>query len=76
MKQRWILETVYPWGNSTPAEVVGIDELRDGSIRYLVQFHDDCLADFGWHKVLIFEKGDLVQVKEKHLYPEPQNWFG
>jgi hypothetical protein len=75
MKKHWILETVYPWGNSTPAEVIGIDELRDGSIRYIVRFTDHCLADYGWHKILIFEKGDQVSVKEEYLHAEPQHWF-
>jgi len=65
---RGIGEIVYPYGNSARAVVTGYD--RSGKIT--VRFLDDCIADFGWYRWLIYWKGYRLDIAPEHLHDEPR----
>lgn len=61
-------DVVYPYGNSARAVVV--DFAQNGKV--VIEYEEDCIADFGWHRMFIYEKGFRLEVRGEHLYDRPE----
>lgn len=41
--------------------------------RYIVEFLEHCIADFGWYEHLIFYKGHVIEnLREEQLHERPR----
>lgn len=61
-------DVVYPYGNSARAVVV--DFARNGKV--VVEFLDHCIADFGWYRRMIFEKGYQHEINPGQIHEQPR----